>query len=408
MRNATILLAVVVMLALAGQAQATDYYWNVANGNWNTTTAWSPNGTPTTADMVYIENGGICVSDAAPRCAANTLYVGTSTGSGTMTIAGAGAGFYNTLTSAYVGYAGGTGVVNVGAGSWYKATWSYVGRDAGGNGTLNMTGGNFYGYGTGIGYNNGATGTLNFSGGDFNSGTGVMIGYGGGKGIANVSGGAFHGWKMSVSGTTNTSEFNILDNSANIYFNNGGVKFGEHDTWANVKVTAVTGSSIRLTGGNTYIENRTTDASVTGLAGLNNITFVFENGTDKTANCEVGGADLGAVMAGLTENFALEGLTVGTATKGSNLTLVDASNNQQDALAEVLYVETLDILAGSTLDLSGLTLYYLNGETPSAYTGDGRVFDGGTGGQLIQIPEPATMVILGIGGIGVLIRRRKR
>ncbi|MCK4625332.1 MAG: PEP-CTERM sorting domain-containing protein [Phycisphaerae bacterium] len=406
MRNATILLAVVAVLALAGQAQATDYYWDATSGEWNTTTNWNPNGTPTTDDMVYIENGGTCSSTAGPRCSANSLYVGTSTGSGTMTMINAGTGFYNSLTNAYVGYAG-TGVVNVGVSSWYKATWNYVGREAGGNGTLNMTGGNFYGYGTGIGYN-GATGTLNFSGGDFNSGTGVSLGYGGGKGIANISGGVFHGWKMSVSGTTNTSEFNILDNSANISFNNGGVKFGEYDTWANVKVTAVEGSSIRLTGGNTYIENRTTDASVTGLAGLNNITFVFENGTDKTAKCEVGGADLGAVMAGLVENFALEGLTVGTATKGSNLTLVDASNNQQDALAEVLYVETLDILAGSTLDLSGLTLYYLNGEAPSAYTGDGRVFDGGTGGQLIQIPEPATMVLLGIGGIGVLLRRRSR
>lgn len=142
------------------------------------------------------------------------------------------------------------------------------------------------------------------------------------------------------------------------------------------------------------------------LAGLNNITLQFE-GTllyqDAPNIFEVAGNDLGTVTAGLTNNFALEGLTLGGAEGVALVQLLDVEDNfgVESVGSEALYVENLIIGAGSTLDVAGLNVYYLNG------TFDGTVTDSVGGGGVYLIPEPATLSLLAIGGLMALIRRRR-
>lgn len=51
----------VVFLSLtlvAGVAWADEHAWNVASGNWNTSTNWNPSGIPAAADTVSIKRAG--------------------------------------------------------------------------------------------------------------------------------------------------------------------------------------------------------------------------------------------------------------------------------------------------------------------------------------------------------------
>ena len=125
------------------------------------------------------------------------------------------------------------------------------------------------------------------------------------------------------------------------------------------------------------------------------------------ATLEVAGKDIGPDVNGLTDNFALEGLTLGDP-NNSNLVkvqLIDTYDNQDDGQTECIYVENLAMHTGATLDLNGLTLYYLNDESPDAYLADGGVFDSAGGGALVQIPEPATLALLTLDALGAPLRR---
>ena len=89
---------------------------------------------------------------------------------------------------------------------------------------------------------------------------------------------------------------------------------------------------------------------------------------------EVLGRDLGPVNSGFQDNFKLANVTVGSS---NYVKLVDAADNSPGASAEALYVDSLNIVSGSTLDLNGLKLY-----TRLARV-DGTV----VGGTITQIPD---------------------
>src|SRR5439155_2935401 len=67
---------------------------------------------------------------------------------------------------------------------------------------------------------------------------------------------------------------------------------------------------------------------------------------------EVMGQDRGNVAAGFTNNFV-----TGTLSLGNFVRLVDNADNSAGAGSEALYVNTLIVPAGSTLDLNHLSLY---------------------------------------------------
>jgi hypothetical protein len=161
--------------------------------------------------------------------------------------------------------------------------------------------------------------------------------------------------------------------------------------------TAIPGAVIRMTGSS--CTNQSTDAAA--LAGLGNLTLVFEGGSDVIDPFEVAGQDMGPVLDGFYENFALGTLKLGGSDVGM-LGLCDLFDNGQDGSLdnEALYVANLEIGDGSYLDLNGLNLYYR------------KLKDlGGTivlnGGSMTQVPEPGTLLMLA-AGLPVIIRRIRR
>jgi hypothetical protein len=88
--------------------------------------------------------------------------------------------------------------------------------------------------------------------------------------------------------------------------------------------------------------------------------------------------NLGAVTNGLTAPYELDNLYIGTA--GSVVQVRDNQDNSSGAGSEVLYVDTLQVNSGCTLDLNGLIIYY------NTLNNSGTVR--ANGGGLIHIGSP--------------------
>ncbi|WP_428305206.1 hypothetical protein [Lacipirellula sp.] len=135
------------------------------------------------------------------------------------------------------------------------------------------------------------------------------------------------------------------------------------------------------------------------LAGLSNLTLIFEGGSDLVATLETAGADRGPTLAGFYKNFALDTLVIG-GLEPAQLSLVDMFQNQEGgALPNALYVDHLVINEGSMLDLNGLKLYYRTASiAASSLTADANF-------GIQVVPEPAAAV-LALVAAPLFIRRR--
>ena len=166
-------------------------------------------------------------------------------------------------------------------------------------------------------------------------------------------------------------------------------------------LSAVPGGTIHMTG--SALENEST--SPDALAGLENLTLIFEGGAEELDPFEVAGEDMGAVMDGLIDNFALHTLQLGGNAGIGQVQLVDPFDNQPDwEGSEALYVENLILGNGSYLDLNGLNLYY------KTFTDLGGTIDL-NGGSITAVPEPSTLVLLGMAALALLAhahRKRRR
>ena len=145
--------------------------------------------------------------------------------------------------------------------------------------------------------------------------------------------------------------------------------FGEDSEFS-----AVPGTKIHMAGASLQNESITP----TSLSGLDNTMLLFTGGDTNSTLLEAAGRDVGATWSGFEDNFAMEGLHLGTDSSPGFLRLTDSFDNQVDwEGSEALYVEQLVVEGDSVLDLAGLNLYYFD------------YFDlGGTvevnGGQLTQ------------------------
>ncbi len=210
---------------------------------------------------------------------------------------------------------------------------------------------------------------------------------------------------------------------------------------AGSQFVAAPGSSVHITGpapepglwlpAGSTVEIWGTDPAA--LAGLGNLTLIFEGGDQLTATLEAAGADRGDDCAGFLANFALDGLWIGGDDVGQ-VQLVDLFDNQPEwAGVEAVYVESLIVGDGSLLDLNGLNLYYLDAAIDPGATiiggvpvpvpcvpGGGRPHGrfGGKGwpawadhyaggGGAAAVPAPAAMGLLALGGGALILRRRR-
>jgi hypothetical protein len=130
-------------------------------------------------------------------------------------------------------------------------------------------------------------------------------------------------------------------------------------------MSAVSGSRIDLA---RDFENASIDGAAFGTFGLaagSHFNMTGDGTTDQ--KYEAGGGDCGAIGPGYYQNSALGDFQILTGTT----TLVDAVANDPDATgtANALYVDTLRIADGATLELNGQNLYYHNWDGSAGWGG---------------------------------------
>ena len=235
-----------------------------------------------------------------------------------------------------------------------------------------------------------ATARFAQSGGTVTATTHVLIGSRGNDSYV-LSGGRLNAGELQV-GVDGAGAFSIESPSAELYVL-GKLRLGRDATFS-----AVPGATIHMTG--SHFENESTDPAA--LAGLENISFIFEGGPGQNDTFEVAGEDLGGDdPAGLADNFTIDTLQLGGSDVGV-LQLVDLFDNQADGqtVGEALYVKNLIVGPGSSLDLNGLNLYYLAADLDPT----GEII-GGMPTEII--PEPATLILMA-GGLPLLLKRKRK
>ena len=258
---------------------------------------------------------------------------------------------------------GGTANIGSGAAAAQNVT---VGDSA--QGTLQVAGGSLACSSLALGVQGGAGGTYAQSGGTVTVAGETNIGKGAGAGGSFSIGGGSFSTQDFIIGKAGAGAMAITDAAASVTVTNK-LSFG-----ANATFTAVPGGTIHLTG--VTFENQSTNAAA--MAGLSNLTLSVESGGGGvTTTLEAAGKNIGWNAGGFTSNFALGTLQAGTSATPASVKLVDTLKNQPGQVgAEAMHVNALNIAAGSTLDLNGLSLYYHTGTNLGTINLDG--------GQLIH------------------------
>jgi RHS repeat-associated protein len=206
----------------------------------------------------------------------------------------------------------------------------------------------------------------------------------------------------------------LTQTGANLFSNAGTLRRSAGTGQATINTPVSTTGSIELSAGSLVFSSSTVAINDTGrlsssagtvlslagnLLGTTNNRDLFENdgrvlltGFGTTRLVEAMGRDLGNINAGYDDNFAIGSLT---AAGGVTIKLVDLADNSPGAGPEALYVNTLIVPGGVTLDLNGLRLY------ARAFQGGGQVINGTVslstdGGSLVLgSPAPGTLSTIG-------------
>jgi hypothetical protein len=201
---------------------------------------------------------------------------------------------------------------------------------------------------------------------------------------------AYFMWKgtMAVHNlTVGAGTFAIKDASAVVNLS------GDYTISADGRFEAVEGTIISMLGGNFF--NYSTTA--TNLWGLGNLSLIFSGGGSAWRTLEIGGNNYGADdPQGFNHNFHLTNLTVtGNNTRVSLQDAVNNGNRGPGNAPEALYVNTLNVNPGATLNLNHLPLYtYLDGSMHRVQAGEGALFGDGQIISGLGSPTGATSLLL--------------
>jgi hypothetical protein len=150
---------------------------------------------------------------------------------------------------------------------------------------------------------------------------------------------------------------------------------GDYNLTADGRFEAVAGTQITMTAGNFF--NHST--APTNLGGLGNLSLIFAGGGTAWKIMEIAGSDYSENIQGFTDNFHMADLTVtGNNTKVLLKDAVNNGNRGPGSAPEALYVNTLHVNEGATLNLNNLLLYtYLDSQIHRVKAGEGALFGGG-------------------------------
>ena len=313
----------------------------------------------------------------------------------------------------YVG-ASGTGTVNQTAGQANLSQYVYFASNGTGRGTYRLAGGTLSAVscitmGDGIGtliIDGGAVstpimvltnlvvgdlgvGAHSQSGGSIKVGGEMVLGRGlGSSGTYAISGGSLTAGGLYVGGQ-GAGHLNLAGAGANVTVTQV-LQFGPAGS-----LSAAAGSTVSLPG--TNVLNFSSEPG--SLLDLLNLTLVFEPSLiGQPDKFEVACKDRGVSLSGFDENFALGALMLGRpgVSGGACVTLIDDYENRGPG--EALYLHDLYVYPGSTLDMTGINVYY-----------DGTLVEEGQiiGGTPQFVPEPAALAALCLGSLAVALRRRR-
>ncbi len=363
--------------------------WRLSRGDGSTT--------------LFTQSGGtVTIGNDTDDSTDDSLYLGYGAGQATYNFTG---GTMSADDYLEVGRTG-TGNFTISGSAVANCSYFRTGSQSSAVGTSNINGGTINAdYSVVVGVTSAATGSVTQTAGAVNVGVGgVLISGTSTAGTASyvISGGSLQSQGALGLGLGVSGELNITSSTADVSF--GAYQFG-----ANAQLSAVSGSGIAITS-NTGVSTVNgnilgmTDAGVSSsdLAGLANLTLTFAGGTVANVadlgGVEVAGEDMGAVLAGLTDNFALAGLEIGNGSEVGAIKLIDLVDNSLGGGNEALYVQNLVVTDGSVVDLNGLNLYYLTGNIATSAT-----FLNGTP---TLIPEPASIALMLMGASMCLWRGR--
>jgi hypothetical protein len=317
MRNVTILLAVLAVVAMAAPARAATCTWNNADPNdnyWASNDNWVDDVAPTASDNVTIncDTSNKCEVQTGTTANFNELYVGNGT----------------------VGHLDVYGNMTQGGGYEFK-----IGRNnVAGESTLTQYSGDISAnYTVDIGYadwacdTGDAKGKYEIRGGSLNLGTRTL-----------TLGGAATGGSAPPAGATSSGTLKIVGSASS------GIDVGYYNQ----------GSTSTL-------------------------ELVFDGDSNPITKINITNWDESNTLAGTLT------VTDSGTTPDGTYTIIDYSAYSGTGYGRISDDDRFD-----TVNL------------PSGWTID---YGDGTDDQVtITVPEPATMMLLGIGGIGVLIRRRRK
>ena len=313
-----------------------------------------------------------------------------------------------------IGTAGGAGIVEIHTGATLNLNlgtsgWFGCGAtgDGYGDGTLRMLGGTIMNCGLTVGGTN-QTGTIDLQSGTIDAVSGGVCG-------ASIGGGGYNASGKVGTVTQTGGTFNLRSVVYNAYLNVGGNEYYRGNIHDCTGLYTISGGTL-----NQYGDAPDGGGDVDTTAGMILGTKAYSGDYVCTGN--TGTLNVKGAWEASVDNVKLNALRMYREGDGNDAILIydiiDDGIEKVVVANDVRFAGKLVITTNPGLNESHYVLMTYNSRNSTAFdeidlsalpAGWSIEYDKGAGNnELWLVPEPATMLLLGLGGIGVLIRRKRR